>query len=462
MPVNSFENYPMTWKPVIEKNAKSLYHFLAERLEADIVSGSLLPGTKLPPLRELADYLDINVSTVSKAFKVCEQKGLLSARVGSGTVVSYDALSNAYLLGDRKPHGAVEMGATLPEPDSYQPLMVQLANMAGETDFAKWFSYSRPNDEIWQKDAAVKLMAKSGYNASRESILFSNGGQNALTAILAGLCRRGDKIGTDPHTYPGLKTSASMLGIQLVAIRQSDDEMDGEALANACRNENLKGIYIVPDYQNPTAHRMSVSCRKALARIAKEYNIFIIEDATYPLMCREKVEAAASFAPEQTLYIASLSKSIGPGLRLAYVSAPEQYRIPLSNALYNLNLSVSPLLAELAARMIVSNSIDTVIESHRSKTEQRNKLVNSYMSEYDCKGDDTCIFRWLKLPGEMSGAEFEELALSQGVQVYAADRFSIGNCIPERAVRISVGAPETMQELERGLVILKRMLEEIS
>ena len=45
MPVNSFENYPMTWKPVIEKNAKSLYHFLAERLEADIVSGSLLPGS---------------------------------------------------------------------------------------------------------------------------------------------------------------------------------------------------------------------------------------------------------------------------------------------------------------------------------------------------------------------------------------------------------------------------------
>jgi DNA-binding GntR family transcriptional regulator len=69
-------------------------------LEQDILSGVLLPRTKLPPQRELADYLDLNLSTISKAFKVCELKGLLSTFVGSGTFVSYDTLSNAYLLED--------------------------------------------------------------------------------------------------------------------------------------------------------------------------------------------------------------------------------------------------------------------------------------------------------------------------------------------------------------------------
>lgn len=119
MPINSFENYPMSWKPSIDKTEKPIYQALAGQLEQDILNGALLPGTKLPPQRELADYLDLNLSTISKAFKVCELKGLLSATVGSGTFVSYDALSNAYLLEDTKPKHLIEMGATLPDNASY-------------------------------------------------------------------------------------------------------------------------------------------------------------------------------------------------------------------------------------------------------------------------------------------------------------------------------------------------------
>ena len=89
MPFNSFDNYPMSWKPAIDRNKKSLYLQLADKLEKDIVNGPLLPGTKLPPQRELADYLDINVSTVSKAFRVCELKGLLSSTIGRGTFKMY-------------------------------------------------------------------------------------------------------------------------------------------------------------------------------------------------------------------------------------------------------------------------------------------------------------------------------------------------------------------------------------
>ena len=93
MPINSFENYPMSWKPTLTHTKKPLYLALAEQLEADIHRGLLLPGTKLPPQRELADFLDINVSTVTRACKICSNKGLLSSAVGSGTFVSYDVIS---------------------------------------------------------------------------------------------------------------------------------------------------------------------------------------------------------------------------------------------------------------------------------------------------------------------------------------------------------------------------------
>ena len=92
MPVNSFDDYPMSWRPVLQRTGP-LSLELAAQLEADIKSGALLPGTRLPPQRELADFLDVNLSTVSRAFRLCTQKGLLSATVGSGTFVAYDALA---------------------------------------------------------------------------------------------------------------------------------------------------------------------------------------------------------------------------------------------------------------------------------------------------------------------------------------------------------------------------------
>lgn len=459
MPINSFENYPMTWKPSLDKKEKPIYQALAGQLEQDILNGVLLPGTKLPPQRELADYLDLNVSTISKAFKVCELKGLLSATVGSGTFVSYDALSNAYLLEDTKPKHLIEMGATLPDNASFEPLMLQLKSMLQETDYEKWFGYGRGGESHWQKDAAVKLIRRGGLETTADHILFANGGQNAIAAALASLCKPGERIGVDQHTYPGLKTAAAMLSVQLVPIKTDNFEMSPTSFEYACKNENIKGIYLIPDYHNPTASFMSVENRKMIAAIAKKYNQFIIEDASYHLLNKEPLPAVASFAPEQVIYIASLSKSFAPGLRLAYTAVPSQFKEPISRALYNLNVSVSPLLAELAARTIVSNQFESLIESHQEQTIRRNQLVNRYLADFTCLGAETGIFRWLLLPGKITGAEFETLAKQQGVQVFAAERFVVGNSCPERAVRVSVCAPETLEELERGLIILKRLLD---
>ncbi|PKG22682.1 aminotransferase-like domain-containing protein [Niallia nealsonii] len=462
MPINSFENYPMSWKPSIAKTEKPIYKALARHLEHDILEGVLLPGTKLPPQRELADYLDLNLSTISKAFKVCELKGLLSASVGSGTFVSYDALSNAYLLEDTKPKHLIEMGATLPDNASFEPLILQLRSMLQEADYEKWFGYDRAGESLWQKDAAIKLIRRGGFETTVDHILFANGGQNAIAATLASLCKPGDRIGVDDHTYPGLKTVAAMLSVQIVPIKSENYEMSPTSFEDACKNDNIKGIYLIPDYHNPTASFMSVGNRKKIAAIAKKYKQFVIEDASYHLLNKEPIPALASFAPEQVIYISSLSKSLAPGLRLAYVAVPSQYKDPISKALYNLNITVSPLLAELTARTIVSNQFEGLIERHREQNILRNQILDQYLSDYTCLGDGTGIFRWLLLPGKGTGADFEMLAAKHGVQVYAAERFVVGNSCPDRAVRVSVCAPKTLEELEQGLIILKRLLDNLN
>lgn len=103
MPINSFDDYPMTWKPCILKCGTIPLHIeIAEKLEHDIRGGIIRPSTKLPPQRELADYLDVNLSTITKAFKLCAAKGLISGEVGRGTYVSADvSVSNSLSPGFR-------------------------------------------------------------------------------------------------------------------------------------------------------------------------------------------------------------------------------------------------------------------------------------------------------------------------------------------------------------------------
>lgn len=461
MPVNSFENYPMSWNPSMDRNSRSLYKILAHQLEQDIMNGNLLPGTRLPPQRELADFLDINLSTVSKAFKLCEEKGLLSAKIGSGTYVAFDALSKTQLLPEETCRHIIEMGATVPDYEANKLLVQQLQSMLAEPDSGRFFAYNRPGQAIWQKDAAVMLMKKMGLTTGRDHILLSSGGQNAIAAILSGLFQSGDKIGVAPHTYSDMKVIAMMLGIQLVPIPQENHEFDHDALRFACKNYGLKALYVIPDHQNPTTHTMSETARAGLAAVAQEQDIMIIEDCAYRLMSGGKFLPIAVYAPERTILIASLSKSVAPGIRIAYVAVPSAYRSRLANAIYNINISVSPLLAELAARIIVSGQLDAILEQHKQQTNLRNKIVDQYLHRYDCRGEASCIFRWLLLPGDIKGAAFETLALQNGVQVYSAERFAVGTTLPAKAVRMAICAPESIDQLERGLIIIKKLLDRI-
>lgn len=455
----SFDHLPLTWKPKMLPSSKPLYIALAEQLESDIKNGKLLPGTKLPPQRELAYVLDVNVSTISRAFKICTQKGLLSGTIGSGTVVSYDSLTSLSLIPKQTNFPLIEMGSMIPEENTYDEITQVIKEMLKEADFGKLFGYGTFMATNWQKEAAVKFLAHMGCPSTTDSIVSAQGGQNAIVAILSGFFKSGDKIGTDPLTYPGLKSAAHMLGIQLVPIRHIDNEMSEEGLVLACENENIKGIYIIPEYQNPTTHLMSESCKKMIARVAKEKDIIIIEDGIHSLLNDTSRSTVASYAPEQTCYIASLSKIISPGLRLAYIVIPLHYKNVIASALYNLNITTSPFLLELASRMIASGKALKLAQERRSLAMKCNEIVNKILVDFDVRGSDSSTFRWLILPDGMDAKQIEYDAFKRGLQVYSSERFSVGTTKPISAIRLAITASSSLENLEKGLTILKGLLQ---
>lgn len=459
MSFNSFDDYPLTWRPTLKRSEIPLYIDLANKLEQDIAEGVLRPGTKLPPQRELADFLDINVSTVSRAFKICANKGLLSSVTGSGTYVAYDVNTDTFAKPENRPN-LIDLGTMMPETIPQDDIVALLQQMASEPHFGSMFQYT-DNERKWHKDAAVKLIAKTGYVTDVERVLISSGGQNALAAIFAGVFKQGDKIGTNSLIYPGVKSAAKLFGIQLVAIQEKDGELSKEGIEYAVKNDNIKGIFVMPDAHNPTTHTMSFECRSMIASAAKELDFLIIEDGINSLLSSKPMAAIATMAPEKTIYIVSLSKTLVPALRLAYIVTPKNYYAVLDNALYNINLSQSAILLELASRLIVSGHLEHLLKVRSKGIEERNSLVDKVLHGYVVKGSYESLNRWLILPKGVTGEQFERMALEKGVFIHGSERFAVGKNAPVRAARIAICTPQSLEKLEQGLIILKDVLDKL-
>ncbi|MDE6389277.1 MAG: PLP-dependent aminotransferase family protein [Lachnospiraceae bacterium] len=458
MPVNSFDNYPMSWKPDLSKMTGPKYAVLAELLESDIKNGNLKAGAKLPPQRELADFLDLNLSTISKAYKLCEQKGLLSASVGNGTYVSSDATAEPMLLCGKKDSHIIELGAIVPFVTSNLKVKQYTENLMKKPDALTLFSYGAPEGTKRQREAGATWLQKSGFYTDINHIVPAAGGQNALAAVLGAFFDAGDKIGTEPLTYPGVKTAAKLFGIHLLPVRSYNNEITEKGIRYALQNENIKGLYVIPDFQNPTAHIMSLETRKMIARVAEEKNLLVIEDGINNLLAENPTLPIASFAPDHVIYISSLSKTVSPGLRTAFIHVPDKLHEKLVAALYSMNISISPLLATVSAALIEDGAADEILAERKKGIMERNIIVNDILNGFVMTSELTSPLRYIQLPEHFTGKSFEICAKQAGVEVYGSERFAVGSKAPEKAARISVTTPPSLEILAEGINRLKELL----
>lgn len=453
MSVNSFDDYPMSWTPKLEDSNRPIYTEIARQLEHDIESGVLKPGTKLPPQRELADFLDINLSTVSRAFKLCADRGLLTGCIGSGTYVSYSSLTK---LTDTPGNKLIRLDAMTPETLEPLELASVLREMLDDFGSQRLFQYEldRPG---WQSEAACRLLHRAGCAVSVDNILTAGGGQNAIASIFASVLRHGDRLGVDQLTYPGVKSAAKLFGIQLVPVEQENGCMSEAGIRQAVKNDGICALFIMPDYQNPTAYIMSAEQRKMIAKAAIENELLIIEDGICKLLS-DGLCSVHDLAPENTIFTLSLSKTLSPALKTAYIAAPERFRKELDDALYSINLSQSALLGELASRLIASDKLDPLLTRRAAGIEKRNELVDKILKDFTVRGNSHALCRWLVLPKDMSGAQFEREAAAHGVCVYGGEHFAVGKSIPESGARLAICAPDTCSELEKALMIIRDII----
>lgn len=461
MPINSFENYPMSWKPCLKKTNTPIYIELATQLKEDILNGKLTPGTKLPPQRELADYLDINLSTITRAFKLCEQSGIICSTVGKGTYVASDAASKKLLLLNTPSKHLIEMGAILPNPDINALVSNYLSQMTCEPDFYKLLQYGTVDYDDLQLKAACKWLNYFGLMPNKAQIVYCNGSQNGIFTTLAALFNKGDRIATTPLIYPGLKVAAKILGIQLLPLPLFDGKITSDSLDYVYRNHNIKGFYFIPDANNPTSEIMDLKTRQFIGEFCTKYHLPVIEDAIYTLFSPKPLPPITSFAPEYGIFISSVSKILSPGLRLAIMHVPTQFYTPIWECLYAMHITPPALMTQLFTRLLLSDHFTQIRTLRTQELEERNLLFDKICPNLETKGNIYSPIRWLTLPKDLHPALFEKQAYEKGLQVYSADRFVVGNTPIPNAIRLSLISAHPLSEYEKGLKLLKELLAQL-
>ena len=452
MPVNDYNRSPLSWMPLNTQISYPQYLSLAALLERDILSGGLPVGTKLPPQRALADYLDINFTTVTRAYDLCREKGLIYGEVGRGTFVA----PHPNLLNSEKP--AIELGVVL----GFQHVTRQIVEAARDVMTNRYckdlFSYTERMGMAHQRSACVQWMLERGIETDIEHTTIFAGAQNAITTALLSLFRTGDILVTDMFTYSNLIHAAHLAHIRIIPVPGDNDGMHPDALDAICNKNPIRGIYLMPECANPTTITISESRRDALCDICKKHHLIIIEDDSS--LFASKSRSFYSRLPEQTIYIAATTRHIAAGLRISFACYPEQYKKALMDGLYTTSIKASALDAEILSQLIVSGKADEILKEKSQLAIRANRIYKIVFSEDTNSTSKYPFFRVHPLNKSGNGPGIEQYILSQGIRVCHSYRFAVNRNAHPSFLRISLSSTSDLVQLEEGLRRLKEILSD--
>src|SRR5262249_25147559 len=152
-----------------------------------------------------------------------------------------------------------------------------------------------------------------------------------------------------------------------VPVALDDEGIVPRALDAACRKARPKALYVVPTLHNPTTATLPLARRQAVVEIARRYDLAIIEDDIYRMLAPQAPPPVAHLAPERTIYVTSLSKSLAPGLRLGYMVAPAAHRARVMRGIQSSIWMVSPIAAALATHWVLQGEFEAIAAAKRKE-----------------------------------------------------------------------------------------------
>ncbi|WDA11991.1 MULTISPECIES: PLP-dependent aminotransferase family protein [Paracoccus] len=453
--------HPMSHWPLRRTDiTRPAYRSLAQGIAAAIDAGSLPPGTRLPPHRDLAWQLGVSVQTVSRAYEELIRADLISGEVGRGSFVRSGPRETIEVPWFRAPTDRPPIDLSMMTPVALPQIRTAwsetLLRLSDRLPDPAMLSFRPRQTMSLYGGMAAAWLARCGMVVPAQRILITNGTTPAMFVALQCVALPGDIIATESATCHTLRPAAQHLHLRLQGIPDDEHGMDPDALIRAARaaGGRMKAVFLLPSGGGPRARVMDRDRRETLARAATQAGLMILEsDPTGPMPPR-RPPALSGFAPERSFYFTGLSKCLSPGLRLGFLAMPEKMAEAALNRHLSMAWMATPLMAEIAHDWITGGTADALLAAQRSELAARNRLAVRVLGQR-AQGFLHGLHRWMPLdPGTDEGAALAT-ALSHQVALAPGAGFAI---LPQGpALRVSLGGATT-RDLEQALRIVSAVL----
>lgn len=441
----------VSWVPTVRKTDGPLYLSIAEAIEIDIRNGVLRPGQRLPPQRALAEALEIDFTTVSRAYAAAGKKNLVEGRVGQGTYVR-ELIQAGRETPSSTRDRAVDMSMNMPprfdDPSLLQQMWSSFHDLGLEQGDKFLMRYQRPGGSEADRDAAQWWLQNQFGLQDTGQVVLCNGVQGALLSILSLHVKPGDTICHEAVTFPGFLAVAKYLGLNLVSVEMDEDGLLPASLDEVCGAHKPVALYTIPTLHNPTTATLPADRREQISEIARQHDLIVLEDDAYGALAEDGPPPLAHFAPERTWHLCSTSKCLAPSLRVCFVTPPSgEPGEDLRRAIRANGGVVSPISAGLATTWITSGLATKVTEAILEETKRRQVAFSKVLPNVSVKPGAYHV--WMTLPLSQSASEFAFNLRDNGIGIVPGQAFTSG--VGPNAVRIALGSSDSLKELRFDL-----------
>ncbi|MGJ7911674.1 PLP-dependent aminotransferase family protein [Neobacillus sp. LXY-1] len=463
----------MEISPFLQKELpEPLYSQLYQWIKNEIEESRLLPGMKMPSIRQLTLHLKVSRNTVEAAYQQLQAEGYLESIPKSGIWVSEIEKPLLHPIEEEHPIG-VESGPSSEVLVDFEygnvdmdkfPLKQWRRCLADAIDQdSHWlFQYSdRMGDWELRREVSNYLVQSRGVRSVPEQIIITAGTQSSVTLICQLLGLREKTVAMEEPGYSGVR---SILEDQGCLIKPVPLEKDGLSI-EYIQTGSPKAVYVTPSHQFPIGMVLSVSKRMRLLKWAYQTGGYIIED-DYDGEFRYRGQPIPSLKSldeeERVIYLGTFSKCFLPSARLSYIVLPPSLMIQYTERFAAYNQSVSPIIQRAMALFMQSGEFERHIRRMRKTYQRKHQTLLRSIEQYmgNCVkivGERSGLHILLKLKG-ITAIEMIERGLQKGIKVYSPERFwSTQDAESQSYMMLGFGGL-SIDDIEKGIKILSTCL----
>jgi 2-aminoadipate transaminase len=362
----------------------------------------------------------------------------------------------------------ISFGGGLPAPETFPH--EELAAIAQELLLKEphnVLQYGTTEGSRTLRTEVAKWLSNQGIDVTLHDLLVTSASQQGLDLICKAFFDPGDAVFCGLPTYLGAVQAFNLFQITKIGVPLEDDGMDIDELESrivAARREGkrMKGIYVIPDFQNPSGITLSLEKRQRLLEVARAYDLLIFEDNPYGHLrfSGEPIPSIFSLDDEgRTIMLLTFSKVLAAGLRLAVMAARGDLMDVLVRVKQPTDLCTSKFTQMIAARFMQRHGLDRHLAEirpiYRAKKEAMVAALAKYMpSEEGLRwtNPDGGLFVWVWLPEGVDAEEMLPRAIAHKVAyVPGASSYVDGGGHNTMRLAFSLCTPEQIDEGIRRL-----------